>query len=105
MNTISIKINHVALRDFCAILEYAQLHQICTPEQKAVASIMSDLTAKLLKKEIDKRHTTKKFKINLKYYEAFALESTARLIYNNELGGVYANHVALDIANQIHKEL
>ncbi|RWW91843.1 hypothetical protein [Flavobacterium cerinum] len=35
--------------------------------------ILNDLSAKLLKKSIDKRRSTGKFNVSLKYYEAYAL--------------------------------
>jgi hypothetical protein len=105
MNKIEIKINHSALKEICYLIEDAQLHQIWTPEQKAVASIMSGLVVKLLKKEIDKRHTTKKFKMTFKYHEGFALEQSCRAIYFHTAGDIYSNHAALNIANQIHKQL
>lgn len=103
--TINIKLNHVALKELCDTIEDTALHQIWTPEQKVVASIMNELTQKLLKKEISKRHTVKKFKMSFKYHEAFALENSCRMIYANSLSTTYGNMVALDIANQIHKQL
>lgn len=105
MNAIEIKINHVALQSICEVIEGLQLHQAFTPHQKVVVSIMKELTIKLLKKEIDKRPTQRKFKMTFRYYEAFALEQSCRTIYANQLGDTYANLTALDIANQIHKQL
>lgn len=106
MEKITIKISHVALNDLCSLLENVQLHQIWTREQKVVNSIMWEVLQQLLKKEISKRHTTKKFKMSFKYHEAFALEKSCRMLYEiyyNEF--IYASHVALDVANQIDKQL
>lgn len=106
MEKISIKINHVALEVLCAVIEDAQLHQIWTREQKVVRSIMWDVTQYLLKKEISKRHTVNKFKMSFKYHEAFALENSCRTLYEHcQHTDTYAAHVALDVANQIDKQL
>lgn len=103
MEKITIKINHVALQELCFALEIP--HYPGTPEQKAVVSIMAELSKKLEKKEIDKRHTTKKFKMAFNYYEGFALERFCRDLYFGFTESNYLAHVALDIANQIHKQL
>lgn len=104
MEKISIKINHVALEVLCETFNEGSFKGILTQEQKVVKSIMTDLSLQLEKKEISKRHTTKKFKMSFKYHEAFALEKHCRMIYANYLPG-YLAHVAHDIANQIHKQL
>lgn len=104
MEKISIKINHVALVVLCETFNEGSFKGILSQEQKVVMSIMTDLSLQLEKKEISKRHTTKKFKMSFKYHEAFALEKHCRMIYANYLSG-YLAHVAHDIANQIHKQL
>lgn len=105
MKNIEIKINHSALSELCFALEIQTFAGSYTPEQKVVMSIMHDLSKKLEKKEIDKRGTNKNFKISFKYYEAFALENFCRDIYRSFSSETYLAHTALNIANQIHKQL
>lgn len=104
MEKITIKINHVALEVLCNTFDEGGFQRMLTQEQKVVMSIISDLSLQLEKKEINKRHTTKKFKMSFKYHEAFALEKHCRMVYANYSRG-YTAHVALDVANQIDKQL
>lgn len=106
MEKITIKINHVALEVLCNTFDEGGFQRMLTQEQKVVMSIISDLSLQLEKKEINKRHTTKKFKMTFKYYEAFAFEASCRMYYNNfNRTDIYGSHVALDIANQIDQQL
>lgn len=104
MKNIEIKINHSALQELCFAFDIP-FYPESSPESKVVRSIMIELTRKMLKKEIDKRQTVRKFKMSFKYYEAFALERFCRDIIcsNNEI--TYLANVALSVANQIHKQL
>lgn len=105
MEKISIKINHVALEQLCQTLEIPHYNGSMTSEQKVVASIMTELSKKLEKKEISKRHTQQKFKISFEYYEAFALEKHCRNVFWTFHESAYLSHVSHDIANQIHQQL
>ncbi len=107
MEKITIKINHVGLEALCRYFDNQSLVGLfLTKEQKVVNSIMWEVLQQLLKKEISKRHTTKKFKMTFKYYEAFAFEASCRAYYNNfNRTDIYGSHVALDIANQIDQQL
>ncbi len=104
MEKITIKINHVALEVLCSTFDDGGYSGNISAEQKVVRSIMADLSLQLEKKEISKRHTSKKFKMSFKYHEAFALEKHCRMVYSNYFQ-CYTTHVALDVANQIHKQL
>lgn len=107
MEKITIKINHVALEVLCKRFNAIKYRGNLSAEQKVVLSIIADLTLQLEKKEISKRHTTKRFKMSFKYHEAFALERHCRLLFNEfyMLMDVYDRHVLLDVANQIDKQL
>lgn len=109
MEKIAIKINHVALQELCFFLEIQSFAGNYKPEQKVVMSIMHELSKKLETKEIAKRHTVKKFKLNFLYYEAFALERFCRELYNAFAAefepNPFGRHVLLDVANQIDKQL
>lgn len=104
MKAIEIKMNHWALSELCFALEI-QSFVSSVPEQQVIISIMSELSKKLDRKEIEKRGSIKKFKITLKYYEAYALEKFCRELHHGFAETVYFRNVALDIANQIHKQL
>lgn len=109
MEKITIKINHVALQELCFFLEIQSFAGNYKPEQKVVMSIMHELSKKLETKEINKRHTVKKFKMTFLYYEAFALERFCRQLYNGYSQDLkpdpFLVHVLLDVANQIDKQL
>jgi len=109
MQKIKIKIN---IHNLNAILEVLRLYENQFNTQnltfKAVLSISDDLYSKLMRKAITERKNDKEFNINLKYYEAFALEAILRnFITNNEKFETdsYTNNTALYIANQIHQNL
>ncbi|HUH35123.1 MAG TPA: hypothetical protein VL022_04755 [Moheibacter sp.] len=104
MEKITIKINHVALEVLCETFNEGSYQGVLSPEQKVIMSIIADLSLQLEKKEISKRHTTKKFKMSFKYHEAFALEKHCRMVYAN-FYQCYTTHVALDVANQIDQQL
>lgn len=105
MKTIEFHLNYSALVEIIYALEIQTYAGNYSTEQKVVMSIMSELSKKLERKEIEKRETKKKFKISLKYYEAFALESFCRDVYRGFSSDTYLAHTALNIANQIHKQL
>ncbi|MFA7448787.1 MAG: hypothetical protein WCY77_10145 [Weeksellaceae bacterium] len=102
---VEIKINHATLSELCYSFDVQSFHSTNVPEQKALLSIIQDLSKKLLKKEIDKRETTKKFKISFKYHEAYALEKYCREMYFSFQEKSYLALMAHDIANQIHEQL
>lgn len=75
-------------------------------EQRFIISIMDEVLAKMRKKCIDKRNADKKFKMNLKYYEAYALEKACRMLESIiDREDMYSKNVALDVANQIDQQL
>jgi len=105
MKPIEFHLNYSALVEIIYALELQTYAGNYTTEQKVVMSIMSELSKKLERKEIEKRETNKKFKITLKYYEAFALENFCRDICRGLSSETHISNSALNIANQIHKQL
>lgn len=106
MEKITIKINYAALKELYYLFEIQTFAETnAPPDIKAVMSILQELSKQFEKKEIDKRRTANKFKMTFKYYEGFALERFCRSVYCGFSENNYTAHVALDIANQIHKQL
>lgn len=73
-------------------------------QQKLVLSIITELSQKLEKKLIDKRNIKKKFRISLKYYEAYALHWLCASVAPFKLDAYTANVLTL-VSNEIHKQL
>lgn len=102
---VQIELNYMMLATVISELSAARYRVHLQPEQKAVMAIVSEVVRKLERKEIDKRDTTNKFKMNFKYYEAFALERACRQMAQNYASSTYEGFTALNIANQIDKQL
>ncbi|WP_141656255.1 hypothetical protein [Apibacter mensalis] len=101
---VSIEITHSELKALVFVFEQADF-KCFNKEFKAVMAISKEIYIKLYKKEIDKRGKTEKFKLNFKYYEAYALERFLRgaelfLSYYQ-----YESNVCLKVANELDKKI
>ena len=85
--------------------KYSSLEHTTDRKIKTTRSIMAQLTAKLLKKAIDKTTTTKPFKITLKYHEADVLEVYLRMFIGTDMVTKYMSVLINIVANDINQKL
>jgi methyltransferase-like protein len=72
-------------------------------EDKSLFYLMNEIAAKLLKKAIDKKGTSKPFTITLKYYEAFTLHKFILIYMDYEEGE--KKRVTREILGTINQKL
>jgi hypothetical protein len=105
MIPVQITIKHAHLEALLRAFDDFSWRTDLTPELKASQELCLEMYKVFYKKEIDKRDSDKWFKINLKYYQAFALWNFTS-IAENAFPAISFERTALRIIkNQIHKQL
>ncbi len=85
--------------------KYCSLEHCPDRKIKATRSILVQVSAKLLKKYIDKTTTTSSFKITLKYHEADVLESYLRMFIGTDMVTKYMSTLINIVADDINQKL
>lgn len=97
---IKIQVNLDMLQDVCDSLSEIPRHLTTQRESKAFVNALELVCTKLLKKQLLKRHETKKFNLTLQFIEAHFLEMYL-IIYNT----AYNNYNIQLVVNQLNQKL
>jgi len=95
---IKIEVNKDMLQDVCDSLSHISRHLSNQRESKAFVNALELICDKLLKKQLSKRHETKKFKLTFDFIEAHFLEMY--LIIYNSAYNVYNIQLVINQLNQ-----
>jgi len=98
MDKIEFKITLERLHTINNVLRFSFDVRPITRQEKVAISVLDNVIKKLAKKEIDKARNTTPFKISLKYYEAYYLESA--LLYIIQYQPDNDIQIIIDILNQ-----